>query len=53
MEPPWLVFGAAELAEAQLGALYGAKTEEEYCLRKAALERKRWRLISWSRSLRK
>jgi hypothetical protein len=37
-EPRWLAFGSLELGEALLRALYGAKTQEQYCLRKAALE---------------
>jgi hypothetical protein len=33
-----LAFDSQELAEALRRALYGAKIEEQYCLRKAALE---------------
>jgi hypothetical protein len=35
---PMLAFGSYDLAEALLRALYSAKTQEHYRLRKAALE---------------
>jgi hypothetical protein len=36
---PMLAFGSYELAEALLRALYSAKTQEQYRLRKEALEK--------------
>jgi hypothetical protein len=38
MASPMLSLGLLELAVALLRALYEAKTHEQYCLRKAALE---------------
>jgi hypothetical protein len=38
MAEPMLAFGSLELAVALLRALHDAKNQEQYCLRKAALE---------------
>jgi hypothetical protein len=39
MRPKWLALGSVELAVALLRALYDAKNDEQYCLRKEAFEK--------------
>jgi hypothetical protein len=52
MGPKWLSLGSLELAAALLRALYEAKNQEHCACGRQHL-RKRWRLIAWTRSLRR